>query len=90
MEVTLYPSLAKFVEEQVLSGRYSSPEEVINAALHALQVEQDIPGGDLRRLRAELQLGLDEANRGDSEDWDLVELRTEGQRLFDEARKRAI
>ena len=90
MNITLHSPLAKFVEDQVQSGRYATPDEVVNAALHVFQRQQDSRATSATQFRAEIQHGLDEANRGELEDWDADELRAEGQRLLGEARKKAV
>jgi antitoxin ParD1/3/4 len=90
MNVTLDPEIAKFVEDQVKSGRFSSAEEVILAALQALRGQQDSSGVDLGNLRGEIRQGLDEAERGELEEWDINDIRAEGQRLLGAARKKAV
>ena len=51
-----------FVTDAVASGRYRSEEELIAAALRLLEDRER----KLAALRADLQVGLDELDRGDA------------------------
>ena len=90
MNVTLHPAMAKFVEDQVQSGRYATPEAVINGALSILQGHEDASGMDVAALRAQIAHGIEQADRGELEDWDVNEIRAEGQQLLAEGRKKAV
>jgi antitoxin ParD1/3/4 len=46
MNLSLSSEAQKLIEERVRSGKYASPEEVVLAALHAL--ESDERGGDFK------------------------------------------
>lgn len=87
MTVSLPPRLADFVEQQIKSGRYDSAEDVVAGALARLQTEQEFSGEELRELRAELATGLEQAARGESEDWDINEIREEGRRLLEKSKR---
>jgi putative addiction module CopG family antidote len=53
MNLTLQPELVRLIEKQVAAGRFSSPEEVVAAALQALeQAEEfgDFQAGELNDL----------------------------------------
>ena len=89
MQVILHPAMARFVEEQIKSGRYGTPEEVINGALSVLQSHEELSPEDLAELRAEIAHGLAQADRGELEDWDIDEIRAEGRRLLAQERKNA-
>ena len=88
MNVALDPVMAEFVKEQVKSGRYQTPEDVVGGALAALESQQEEVGADeLRELKAQIAVGLEQAERGEVEDWDIDELRAEGRRLMAEAER---
>jgi antitoxin ParD1/3/4 len=86
MKISLQPSLQQFVDEQIQAGRFSSPEEIIAAALSQFQLDQTaekLSEEDLAELRSKINVGLDEANRGESERWDPDEIWAEVERQAD-------
>lgn len=63
MQITIdRPDLERFVEEQVKTGHYPSPQAVVENALATLKIhEATLPAGEeLCRLIAEGQLAADE------------------------------
>ena len=54
-------SLERFVQDQVTSGRYATPDDVIRTALHLLQdQEHEIASSwTVEELRREVQKGID-------------------------------
>src|SRR5690349_4373755 len=78
MNLTLHPELQKFVDEQVSTGRFLTPEEVVNAALANLQTEQqledDLSPEELEELRAKIAVGIEQADRGELSAWDPNEV----------------
>ena len=70
MNVALAPEQEKFILEEVSSGKYSSPNEVVRAGLSLLMARED----QLRfeEFRKEIALGVDEANRGELIDGEEV------------------
>ena len=71
MNVSIKPDSQRFVEDQMKAGRYTSPDEVVQAGLKLLQERQ----ANLTSIRAKIAMGLDQAKRGD-----LVD----GEGVFDE------
>ena len=65
MTVTLSPELEALVRDKIESGRYADAGEVVEDALRLLE-ERD---KRLQELRAELQIGLDQEERGELVDW---------------------
>ena len=65
MDILLKPELQKFVESQVSQGRYDSAADVISAAVARLQTDRDLEAMPLDKLRAEIDVGLAEADRGE-------------------------
>ena len=61
MATVIPPEFAQFVEEQLASGEYRSPEEVVSAGLGVLQ--------ELKRrqakLRRDVQVGINQLDRGE-------------------------
>ena len=71
MNVSLKPDVQKRIEERVQSGKYSSPEEVVEAAILALdQLEHfgDFEAGELDRLLAEGEESVKQHGTLDGED----------------------
>jgi putative addiction module CopG family antidote len=60
MEITLTPKLERFVQERVRSGEYSSPDDVISAALHLFHCRER----HLAWLRRMIQEGIDDLEAG--------------------------
>jgi antitoxin ParD1/3/4 len=58
MNVSLTPTLEKFVEEKVNSGLYTSASEVIREALRLLQEQDQIRRIKLEELQRDIQAGL--------------------------------
>jgi antitoxin ParD1/3/4 len=64
MDVRLTPEHERFVNEQVESGKYFAPVEVVREALDLLQEEVESDARRLERLKAEIQVGLDQLDAG--------------------------
>lgn len=79
LNVSLTPELDEFISSKVASGRYQSASEVIRQGLRLLQEQEMTRQAQLDRLRAQINLGLDQANRGELLD---------GEEVFDELEKR--
>ena len=77
MNVTVNPKLARFIEEQVKAGRFSSPEDVVNGALARLQTEQELSEFEVTSLRAQVAVGIEQADRGELMPWDAAAIETE-------------
>ena len=65
MNVSLTPELEKLVNERVRSGMYSSASEVVREALRLLNDQEELRRRKLEDLRREIQIGLDQVNRGE-------------------------
>jgi len=70
MQVQLKPELARFIEDQVKSGRYGSPEDAVNAAVAKLQSEEELLADELDdEDLARIEEGLVQAGRGETRPW---------------------
>ena len=58
--------LARFIHDSVAAGRYPDENEVVRAALHLLEREDEEYRKNLVELRAEVQEGIDAIEAGDS------------------------
>lgn len=90
MNITLNSKAEKFIADEIMEGRYASVDEVVEAAILRLIMDRErgIPAEDLEELRAEIAIGLEQADRGESQDWDIEEIRAEGRRLLEESQKK--
>lgn len=69
MNVSLTPELEEFVNEQIKSGQYKSASEVVREGLRLVQLR----GEKIAALRQEIQIGLDDIERGDYVEYTSVE-----------------
>jgi antitoxin ParD1/3/4 len=65
LNVSLTPELEQFVSSRVASGRYTSASEVVRQGLRLLQEQEVDRQATLERLRNQINLGLDQARRGE-------------------------
>ena len=61
MTITLTPQLEALIKRKVEAGPYSTADEVVQEALQALEERER-----LQHLRAKLQVGLDQLDRGEA------------------------
>ena len=66
MNVSLTPELERRIAEKVESGLYTTASEVVREGLRLLFAADSARTEQLQRLNADLQLGLDQLNRGES------------------------
>ena len=64
MNVVLTAEVEKYVEEKVQSGQYASAEEAVNTLLVHVREQEQLTAADIEELRAEVDVGLAEADRG--------------------------
>ncbi len=74
MNLSLTPDCEQLIRKKVESGMYLSPEEVVREALHLLDQRDRFHEFQLEELRKEIQIGIDQADRGEL---------LEGEAVFD-------
>jgi antitoxin ParD1/3/4 len=74
---TLGEHYEKFVRELVESGRYNSASEVLRDGLRLLEDAEVLRKVRTEELKKLIQEGLDS---GESEPWDVEEIKAEGRR----------
>ena len=74
---TLGDHYEKFVRELVESGRYNSASEVLRDGLRLLEDAEVLRNVRTEELKKLIQEGLDS---GESEPWDVEEIKAEGRR----------
>jgi len=68
MNVSLTPELERWVSARVEGGRYKSASEVVREGLRLLQQREEEHEARLQALRRDIQIGLDELDRGEGVD----------------------
>lgn len=82
MNVSLTPELEQLVHEKVKSGRYLSASEVVREGLRLLEERDRLYQARLAKLQTEIALGIEEADRGELIDGEVVI-----QELYEELRQ---
>lgn len=72
MNVSLTPELERRIAEKVESGLYNTASEVVREGLRLLFQADEQRARSLARLRAEIQSGLDQLDRGEGLDGEAV------------------
>ncbi len=65
MNVSLTPELEKYVASKVESGLYQTASEVVREGLRLLKEKEELHQRKLEELRREIQVGIDQADRGE-------------------------
>lgn len=68
VDIALSPDLERQIAETLETGRYASASEVISEGLRLLFAADLTRADRLARLREDIQIGLDQLDRGDSVD----------------------
>src|SRR5882672_6144624 len=76
MEVALSPDLEELIAEQVASGHYRSPGEVVRDALRLLQEQLVLREHELETLRRDVRAGLEALDQGDCDEYDAGDIRS--------------
>ncbi len=69
MNVSLTPELEELVNDEMKSGQYKSANEVVREGLRLVRLRRE----KLAALRREIQLGIDDIERGDYVEYTSVE-----------------
>lgn len=72
VDISLTPELNAFLQRRVKSGRYQTTSEVVRQALRLLQHQEREREEGLKQLKAKLQRGAAQADRGDLLDGNQV------------------
>lgn len=87
MNVSLTPELEKLVNERVRSGMYSSASEVVREALRLLNEQEEVRRRRLEELRKEIQIGLDQVNRGEGVPLDIPKIKSRLRKRLQEQKR---
>lgn len=69
MNVSLTPELEELVNDEMKSGQYKSASEVVREGLRLVRLRRE----KLAALRREIQIGIDDIERGDYIEYTSVE-----------------
>lgn len=72
VNISLTPELDAFLQRRVKSGRYQSASEVVREALRLLQRQEKERNEAFKQLKAKLERGAAQAERGELLDGDQV------------------
>ena len=72
MTIQLKPEQEKFIEKQVASGRYSSPEEVVNKMFQVFENLQFEYDEWVKETRDKVDVAISEIERGEGLDGETV------------------
>lgn len=89
MNISLTKEFEKYINQKVKSGMYHSASEVIRAALRHFQEEEAEKEKKRSALRKLLQVGLNQARRGEAKEINYDELKEEIRRRSARRRKLA-
>ncbi len=87
IKVSLTPELEKFVQSRVASGFYQTASEVVHEGLRLLEERERAQEATLSDLRAKIQRGSDQADRGELLDGDAVFEQIRQLRAYRRARR---
>ncbi len=81
LSVSIPEDLGTFVESTVQSGAYAGPSELISQALYSYRDQIELEHIKLIRLKRDLQVGIDQIQRGEVvEDFNVEEFLAEMKR----------
>lgn len=80
LTITLTPDLAQRVKSAVDAGNYASASEVMRQALRDWEVAEARRHAELQSLRADVQVGLDEAATGKARRFNAARIVKAGKR----------
>jgi antitoxin ParD1/3/4 len=81
MTVKLKRELQAFIKRQVREGKYSSASAAVAEAVHRLKIREQ----KIAWLQKELQVGLDELERGEGSEWDVEEMKSRLRKKYGKA-----
>lgn len=84
MAITIPKELQAFVSRSVASGRFRSEDEAVQEGLKLLQDRES----KLDALRADLRVGIDQLDAGQSSTLDVEAIKRRGQELLAERKDR--
>jgi len=78
MNVSLSRQLQEFIERKVRTGRYQTASDVVREGLRSIEDRDTQRALQLRRLREEIRVGLDQIEKGQVAPLDVKKIKAEG------------
>jgi antitoxin ParD1/3/4 len=82
MNVSLSRQLQGFIEKKVRTGRYQTASEVVREGLRLIEDRDTQRALQLRRLREDIKVGLDQVDKGQVAPLDVKKIKAEGRKRF--------
>ena len=82
LTVTIRDEDQHFIESAMKSGRYVSESEAVADAFAELRSREAMRQARFADLRAKVQAGIDEIERGEGQVWDVEKTKAEARALF--------
>jgi len=79
VNVVLNADVQRFLEEKVRAGQYASVPDAVNALLARVRAEEEISPADIEKLRAEIDIGLNELDQGQYAEFTAEDIIAEGR-----------
>ena len=80
--ITLRDEDQRFIETAMKTGRYVTESEAVADAISELRAREELHQARLSELRAKIQVGLDQLDRGECAEWNVEEVKAEGRALL--------
>ena len=80
MNVSLSRQLQGFIEKKVRTGRYQTASEVVREGLRLIEDRDTQRALQLRRLREDIKVGLDQVDKGQVAPLDVKKIKAEGRK----------
>ena len=78
--IALPDELEEFVNQSVKSGQFAGPNELVTSALFAFRDQAELEGKKLARLRGDIAIGIEQAERGEFAEFDAESIIAECKR----------
>jgi Arc/MetJ-type ribon-helix-helix transcriptional regulator len=82
MQLTLNPQISRVIDDEVNSGRFSSVGELIEACVTRMLAESRSAADYLEDIRADVEVAILQADRGDFADFTAVDIIGEGRAIL--------
>jgi antitoxin ParD1/3/4 len=74
MTIRLKPEIEGFLRQKVETGQFASVEEAANELLALRREEEELTEEDIAEIRAEVQKGIEQAERGEFSQFTIAEI----------------
>ena len=78
--VTIKEEDRLFIAEAMKSGDYLTESEVVADAIAELKAREQLRRAQMAKLKAEIDLGIQQLDRGEGRPWNAEEIKAEGRK----------